>query len=466
VKGRCILSLLVVVGVMSGDTTTAWAQAAPGSCQLPDALSAAGEIEAARTFYIDVLKADPSSVCAAKGLTRINTKPEAPPPVTCRTGDERFDAGKLEGARNAYERLPTDTQCAQTGLTAVRETARLCAEGDFYLAMGRKDDALTAFEAAEEKNPRAKCANRGVVAAAAGRLSRAIDAIPNILTSVAFVLLVLLIAGLILLLLGYIPPIGYVFAHVPGLSYLLRPRLTLAAPDDSALGFRVGVPLAGRIKERLQRYREEALGTSADSRELDLDFDRADQEFADLVSGDSTFKNSLDKLSAVSEKTKALAGAADLVSGLLPIKRLSITGVVEPPGPGASVTMHLERNTRTIASAHLTGPTLKREAKSRDYLSLADPIAVWAQYVVGQALKGDQVEPDKAEAYARVREGVDRQLDGDEAGARTMDEQALQLDAKNWPAKVNLALLEARLVGNFNEAIDILEGVRQEMERT
>jgi hypothetical protein len=149
----------------------------------------------------------------------------------------------------------------------------------------------------------------------------------------------------------------------------------------------------------------------------------------------------------------------------LPIRQLAVTGVLDPPAPGGVITtLSLENSGRLEAAASLRGPPLNRDPTAGDYLRLAQPSAVWVQYEVARVLSHGQVAPDAAESYALVREGLDRQLAGQDRAARQAYQQALALYSRNWAAYVNLAVLEARLAGNFSGSIEVGEEAWQKMQ--
>jgi tetratricopeptide (TPR) repeat protein len=438
-------------------------QERPNPCAVPDALLEVGEKEEARKEYVALVKADPTTRCAIAALKVLNAPVPPSEPMSCREADEEFDQGDLDSARDEYEQLPAGTECAATGLAAIREVDRLCKRGEGYLTLDREDDALASFKSALEKNPEADCATAGLEDVRPSLLDRISAALPDVLWAVGLIVLLVFVV----LLTGYFNPMYRFLSTVPVLRHLLRPRLSLQTLDDSALGFKVGAPLTARIKERLRRFRAEALGAETPGTvgtDYDLDFGGVDEEFADLVSGSSSLQNSLGKLSGLSEHTKLVGGLVDLVYALLPIKRLSISGVCDPAAAsGASASLTLERDARLLAAVTLTGPPLPKAPTAPDYLALADPAAVWAQYVVARSLTRDDVRPEEAESYALLREGLGYQLAGDDIQARIAYREAIELNAQNWAARVNLAVTEARLAKRFETAVQIIQEAIDEM---
>jgi tetratricopeptide (TPR) repeat protein len=431
-------------------------------CAVPDALLQVGEEKQARAAYVALLRRRPQLSCASEGLKTINS-PAAEKPSVCAQADRKFDRGDIAGARVAYEQLGSDTKCAETGIAAVREVQRLCAQGKAERRLHRTDDARKAFEAALEKNPNARCAQHGIDSTRPFWLTRTLNAAPDVITEVAVALGILLAIGFLVLLFGYIPRVYRRLVRFPIAGRVLSPRLSLGPLDDGALGdSKIGAAFAAQIKERLQRYREEAL--RADAPDYDLDFDTARDEFADLVSDSGALSKSLEKARDVSDHTKVVGALVDLLHAALPIPRLTVTGVCDPPArAGAAATLSLENNAKLKAAVRLTGPPLTTDPTGADYLRLAQPSAVWVQYEVARVLGGRKLPPNAAESYALVREGLDRQLDGLIDAAQKAYEQALQLNPRNWAALVNLAVLEARRQGDYAHSTTILAEALDEM---
>jgi tetratricopeptide (TPR) repeat protein len=340
---------------------------------------------------------------------------------------------------------------------------RLCAEGEADLKLDRREDAATAFKAALVKNPQADCARAGIDDSEETSAARALDRTKKGIPDLLFVVGLLAVLLFLILLLGHFKRVYRVFARLPIVGRLLSPRLSLGPLDDKATKLDVGAAMSARIRERLQRFREEAIhGGEPD---YELDFGTAGDDFADLVSSSSGLKDALGKVREVSDHTKIVAAVLDLLYAALPIRQLAVTGVLDPPDRrGVASTFSLENSGRLEASATLSGPPLTRDPTADDYLRLSQPSAVWVQYEVARVLSGGLVEPDAAESYALVREGLDRQLAGQYQAARDAYEAALALNRRNWAAFVNLTVLEARLAKNFPRSIKIGEEAWREMQ--
>ena len=217
--------------------------AAPNACAVPDALLLGGEKQQARNAYIAVLRRDPTAKCAITGLTKINAPgPPPPPPANCSNADALFDGGQLDKAQTAYAQLPPDMKCAATGLAAVREVQRLCAEGAADLKLEDRKDAKTAYKEALKKDPAAECATNGVDAATSHTywVASARDwtnkKVPPFLETLAIIAGVLVAMFFAILLLAYIPFMRRGFARLPLIGRILGARLTLGPLDDTAIG--------------------------------------------------------------------------------------------------------------------------------------------------------------------------------------------------------------------------------------
>lgn len=413
--GGCVLALALPVGA---------AKPAPGSsgpCALGESLSAAGEVAAAKKAFVAVLKADPASACAAKGLEKLNQPKKKP---------------------------------------------SQCEIGDAYRAVHRDDDAIAAYGKQLEENPESDCATTGLTEAGPSRASRLADEITgSIPTFLVFAGLVL-IAWYLLLYLCRIKPLKELLFKLwkPGayIKYTLRPRLKFAAIGDDAVEGKPGAPLMARIKERLGRMRQEALDKEA-TPEYDLDFGTPREEFADQVSESKSLEAALDSAAEVSDQTKMVAALLKVLSAWLPIRRFAVAGSLEPPAKGgAALSLTLEEEGKSEAATRLQGPSGPAKPEAPDYMVLADPAAVWIQYGIACALEGEKPDAAKAESQALLREGLDRYHREELAEAREAFEKAIVLDVKNWGAYVSLAIAEARSGRDYSKSITrILKGIER-----
>jgi tetratricopeptide (TPR) repeat protein len=387
----------------------------PNPCAVPDALRDVGEEQRARKGYVVLLRRDPQLPCATNGLTEINTD------------------------------------------TTAQEVKALCDRGDAYRRLHRDDDALSSYKSALEKDAtRDSCGETGIdelnSPSTAGRWFDWIAAaLPQYLLACGLALAALFV----FLLSGYFGPMHGLLVQRPLLGRILSPRLNLEPLSDQS-DKKVGEAIEARIRERLTRMREEATRTQVPA----LDFGTPREDFADLVAGDNGLKSAVEKASeATGEHGKAVAAVLNLLYTLLPIRRLTIAGVVEPAvGPRASATLNLQNDGRLAAAASLVGPVSKtpHALEASDYLKLAGPAAVWVQYEVARTIRGSRdLGPDAAESYALVREGLDRQLEGNYPEALGLYDHALELDPTNWAAWVNRGMAEAFL-GEFDTSAQTL----------
>ena len=224
---------------------------------------------------------------------------------------------------------------------------------------------------------------------------------------------------------------------------ILSPRLSLGQLDDSALATKAGAALAARIKERLARHRRQALD---DPGEYDLDFAGGGDAFVDIVSGDSGLQAALQNARDISDQTATVAALLSILYTILPIQKITVTGVLEPQGDGgAAITLGILDGSKQKGAVRLVVPAAKDAPDA--CLKLAPACAVWIQYEGASLLRGVEPRPDEAVSHASVREGLDRQLEDDLAGAETAYAEALRQNDRNWAACVNLALLRARSDG-------------------
>jgi tetratricopeptide (TPR) repeat protein len=412
---------LAAIAVLATFALSSTAPAQAGRCAAPNALVKAGSTAAAKKAYEKLLVTQPTLLCARARLAKLN----AP----------------------AAEKTPAE------------QAAPLCAQGKAYERTGRDDDAEKAYKSALEKDPsKDSCGEQGLASvdgAVRARLQRLVSAVPNVSDLLAIVGLGLA-AFLVLLMLGYIPSVYKVFRGWPIVGSILGARLSLADLEDGAGGdVKSGAALTARIKERLQRFREESDDDTAFAE--NLDFGTGSQDLADIVSDDKGLSNSLDNLGDIGGQAKIVAALLGLLIALLPIRRLSITGVIEPhSGPRASATLSMETGQQLSGAVTITGRTLDHDPASGDYLALAGPSAVWVSYNVARALADKELPLERAESYALAREGLDLHDAGDAVAAIDAFTEAIALDARNWAARVNLAITQARLAEDIAMAVAIL----------
>lgn len=436
------LALALVLWLVAVIPTAPAPAAQRNPCAVPEALSQSGAERAARSAYVALLRERPSLQCARDGLTELN------------------------------EPKPS---------TANKEASALCDQAEAYRDAHRDDDALSAYKAALEKDPtKNSCGAEGLKDMAPWWASRAVDGglgmAPKILAFIGAVL----ILGLLVLMLGYTRAGGRILAKLPVSRTILRPRLALADLTDQAVNVTdqgtspllIGAGLTARIRERLQRFREEALDEYGLTYSLDVG--TSSQDLADIVSNNGQLRDSLSKLGDVSEHTRLVALVVNALIAALPIKRFAVSGIVEPAsGPAASCTLALEVGPRLINAVTLTGGAVRQPpVKASDYLGLAASAAVWIQYGVAREVSLASLGPETAESYALVLEGIRLYEAADMTDEKTKIEaintfeEALALDSSNTAAKLNLAMAHARLRGDFDvseailgEAVDDIRSV-------
>jgi len=103
-----------------------------------------------------------------------------------------------------------------------------------------------------------------------------------------------------------------------------------------------GVAISAQIKERLQRLSRRALRGSESDYELDQG--TGEEEFADLVSGNSGLKNALDNARELSEQTKAVAALLDILYGSCRSSGSPLRALSPPAANRTSATLALEHD--------------------------------------------------------------------------------------------------------------------------
>jgi tetratricopeptide (TPR) repeat protein len=337
------------------------------------------------------------------------------------------------------------SSAATASETDAHAAHRLCEVGDTYRDAHRDADALAAYKQALEKDPHVTCASDGVKATgdvAASWRTAIVDVVRHPLVALGIVVALLLL----ILNLAWRP-----LSRVWLIGRFFSPRMKLAALDETAATGHPGSPLAARIVERLQAFHREAQHAE---HSLDLSVD--DEAYFRIITGNSRLADALSKAADVSEQTKLAAALVGVASALAPRPLLTVQGVLDPPDGAASATFTLTAGYTLNAAAHLSVPSVRRKVEAIDYLRIADSAAAWVQFESGCWLDGSQTRNGAAESYAAVRDGLERHLEGRERDARTAFLRAIQLDSRNWAARVNLALTEARLRGAYERAIGTL----------
>jgi len=360
----------------------------------------------------------------------------------------------------------TSTTTPATPTTPPTEAAQqLCDAGKAYLDAHLESEALASYEKALAADPTSPCAKQGVKSASPHVLAGLRKAVVGWLSNPLVVLAIAAFALLLLarIVLFFVPPLRGWLTPLPLVGVLVAPRLTVAAVQDEAADNKVGSPLGARIVERLQRSREEAF--RAESHTYSLDFGLVDEAYFSIVAGNSALDNALAKAQDVSSQAKTVAALIGLFELLLPRPVLEVEGVLDPPtGPTAAVTFTLKDGSKLDAAAVLTARPAGDKIVAGDYLGIADTAAAWIQFEAGRGLNGQDCHPGAGESYALAHEGLQWHLKGDEPRARGAFLDAISLDSRNWAARVNLALTEARIAGAYDTSIAILEVTLREYE--
>lgn len=358
--------------------------------------------------------------------------------------------------------LATSSAAAAPEAPEIRD---LCTRAATLREAGEESDAVAVFKSALERSPASACAAKGLEDGPPATLGSRLDDVAQALPQMLLLAGLALLALFCVLLLGHIRWMHRRLVRVWGLGRMLSPRLTISAFSDQS-DKDVGPTIDARIKKQLAETRRLAFMRKGPAYEMD--FGTPGEDFADLVAGDDGLKSALEKASESSDQLKIVHAILTLLYTLLPTQRLTVAGVVEPViGPCVSATLNLDEGGRPVAAATLRGsvPEEERELTAADFVGLAEPAAVWVQYEVARAVRGEiDRGPGAAVSYALVREGLEKQLAGDAEAARNKFSQARELDARNWAASLNLAMTEARLAQDYDRAVEILGGAFREIQ--
>ena len=166
----------------------------------------------------------------------------------------------------------------------------------------------------------------------------------------------------------------------------------------------------------------------------------------DIVGDDNSLKTAVGKLGDVTEHTQIVAAILGLLYAMLPIKRLSLTGVIEPATDNVPAsTFALQSGARLAASTTVRTAAVpsSRAVASGDYMALCSAAAVWAQYEIAREL-GSKLDPEDADSYRLVREGLQAMDADDLPRAASLFDAAIAVQPRNWTAHANsFAVLHA-----------------------
>jgi tetratricopeptide (TPR) repeat protein len=460
---RAVLLALCMFGVLLGGTPAL----AQSPCAAADALANVGRADDATKEYVSVVRKDPGAQCALDALAK--QQPPAPDGKDpCAVPDALKKSGETGEAKKLYVKMLSANAsevCASDGLALLNVTDA-CARAAAYEDLHQDADARKIYKSVLDVRPSEQCAVDGLASVEPNAVTRKIDdivaALPDLLLLGALVLL----AGFLVLMTGYNKRVKRLLARVPLASTVLRPRLTMGGLDDAALGeAKIGLSLSTRISERLQRFREEAV--DVDKYGYRLDFGGSDQRFVDVVSSDGSLESSLSKLADASEHTKLVAALLNFIAQVLPVSRLALAGVVDPPVAQApAATLTLTNGSKMVGATTLTAPATAETPTASDYLVLCDAAAVWVSYQVARDIGGgeEKLGPGAATSYALVRKGLELQSAGQLEAAIAAYEQAVAEDAVNWSARVNLAIARARFKDDLSAAEAVLSDAIDDME--
>ncbi len=377
--------------------------------------------------------------------------------VGCASAQASLERGQATQARDEYLELISGDEsppCAVAGLRATASTlsaeTRLCAEGEALAKSGDNEAAQKRYVAALAKNVESECATTGLKPAAGKSLKDRIvewsELIPKLLIAVFSLLGVLLLA--------------YVAA-----KRWRHPSLVIKPFGNGGAEPEVGTAVAGLVEEELISLSEQGQGFEDG---FELDFVVANVE---LLARDEDLTTAMGGLAETSQLQFVIA-LMSLIDRLFGKRSLVAEGELMPPGDNGHGLMlalhgHNELRAREAAwspldSAAPAGPVAAGEAGEekpdpQPYYSLAPTAASWVQYQAARSL--DSVVglmTESPASFTLLARGIEAQRGEHLLLAEAFYSMALEVDPDNVAALFNLAMLQARLRGAFDDAIDLL----------
>lgn len=413
---------VLMVASLFGPGAGAAGAAETASCAGAQASLAEGHLDQAKSQYLDVLNADPSSRCATAGLIQVS-KSEHSEKRLCAQGDRLKEAGKTNEAEARYAKAlgeNVDSVCAKEGLKPAES------DDGFWNGVGDVVDY-------------------------APKVPKALGAIFGILLA-AFAVLGLARA---------------VWVRWRRASLVVKPFA------DGAAEPKVGAGVAALLEQKLIALRRrEPVGDG-----YDLDFVVADVE---LLATEEKLGDAIGTMSEVSQLQLVIA-LLELVDRLIPTRRLSVGGELLPAGdhgPGLALALYKRNGVRARGALWqgqiddlIAPPTaaVRREVPNSQspssYYQLATPASWWVQYEAARALYPEVGRlTSSARSFSLLGTGLACQREGKLFEAAEAYARALRFDPENAGALMNLANVLARIAGRYLEAIILLVQAREVLE--
>ncbi len=248
------------------------------------------------------------------------------------------------------------------------------------------------------------------------------------------VLLALVLVALALLWLNFQTRVPWLRDRWPA-KKIRRPTLQIANFNDGALTDRLGPPIAGLIRGKVNWRRKDRYGPN-------------------LVSGQAGIASTLESLGDISSETKGAVAVVKLLTATLPRRRFVLGGEIQPAGsqgPGISLELKIEDGYDSLVTFWASPLGLSGVDSPAVYQHLAIVAAAWVDHRTVNAMDGGNLLTADPQSWALFSSGVEWQRQGEYRIARELYEQALISDGDNVGALANLGIIE-KYEKNFKEA--------------
>jgi tetratricopeptide (TPR) repeat protein len=369
----------------------------------------------------------------------------------CAQAEAARERGQLEAARSAYLEVLAgnrQSECATRGLDEVaaasRAEDRLCAEGKALAKGGEDAEARQRYVAALEENVDSECAAAGLSPAGKDlrdRLEEWSDFVVKLLPALGAVILALLLG------------IGAVLLVLTVVMRLLRTSLRIEPFLDGAVEPKVGSAVASLVETQLLDLSRQR-GGPKDAYKLDLVV--ADVE---LLAGNASLASAVEGLDEVPQ-LKVLVAVLSMIDRVVGRRSFVAKGELMPAGnagTGVALSFHRHDSLRAREALWAPAPNPAPPPGPSAFYGLAVGAASWIQYEAACGIDGRvRLLTESSESWSHLATGLARQRQGAVTPALEAYVKALRVDPDNVGALVNLAVLVARDLGRHSDAIVLL----------
>jgi tetratricopeptide (TPR) repeat protein len=387
----------------------------------------------------------------------VDTSTSSAAEPSCAAGLSALERHDPAGAEKAFRDVlegEARSACAIAGLAKVTATVHaeefLCAEGKALAAKGEGEKAKRRYAAALARNTHSKCATKGLETPKAEEKEGKTGAEKwEAKWKAIFAGIGIWAAAILVALAAFAIGVFAILRH-------FRASLAIEPFSDDAVEVKVGAVVAGLVRKRLT---ELSTRTSQSSGPIKLDFIVADVE---LLAENDSLEKALGGLAEVSQLKfiVALLGLIDRTSR----RRMVAKGDLAAAGDeGPGLVLDLQSGSKGVQAGEAVwdGEATTDDAKAGPYYALADRAAAWLQYEVARGLKASVGNITRnAQSFSLTGEALAEQRLGKEEDAADSYADALERDPENVAALVNLAMIMARVDGDYKSAIGLLSLAR------